>query len=169
MSRSVLVTLLAFSLAVNAATAGSLIFFWAKAQASPAEISVGRKPMKKFLKEDLGLTPDQLSRIMGIIDEKRPDIVELNRRFAQTRKEMKSVVTADPIDMEAVMEKVRDLNRIHSRIREITMGTVATLAKSLPPDAKSKFAQYIRNCEPGSGACGPGRGRGPYGDVRLEK
>ena len=70
---------------------------------------------------------------------------------------------------EAVMEKVRDLNRIHSRIREITMGTVATLAKSLPPDAKSKFAQYIRNCEPGSGACGPGRGRGPYGDVRLEK
>ena len=48
MSRSVLVTLLAFSLAINAATAGSLLFFWARAHATPAELSVGRKPMKKF-------------------------------------------------------------------------------------------------------------------------
>ncbi len=166
MSRSVLVTLLAFSVAVNAATAGSLIFFWARAQASPAEISVGRKPMKKFLKEDLGLAPDQLSKIMGLIDEKRPDIVDLNLRFGRTRNEMKSLVRADTLDVEAVMRKVRDLNAIHGRIREITIGTVAAIAKALPPNAKSKFAQYVRNSGPCSGTCAPGRGRGPYGDVR---
>lgn len=169
MSRSVLAILLAFSLAVNAATAGTLIFFWARAHAAPVEISLGQKPMKKFLKEDLGLTPERLSKIMGLIDEKRPDMVELNRRFVQTRNEMKSLITADTIDAEAVMQKVRDLNAIHARIRETTIGTVATIAKSLPPNAKGKFAQYIRNCEPGSGTCAPGRGRGPYGDVRLPK
>ena len=102
MRRSVLVTLLAFSLAVNAATAGSLIFFWARAHANVPEILLGQKPMKKFLKEDLGLTPDQLSKIMELINEKRPDIVELNRRFVQTRNEMKSSVTADKIDMAAL-------------------------------------------------------------------
>jgi Spy/CpxP family protein refolding chaperone len=167
MSRSVLVTLLAFSLAVNAATAGSLIFFWARAHATPTELSVGQKPMKKFLKEDLGLTPEQLFKIIGLIDEKRPDIVELKRRFGQTRNEMKYLVTADTINEEAVMQKVRDLNTIHARIREISIGTVATLAKSLPPNAKGKFAQYIRNSKPGSGTCAPGRGGGPYSDVRL--
>ena len=79
---------------------------------------------------------------------------------------MKSLITADTMDEEAVMRKVRDLNATHARIREITIGTVATLAKSLPPNARSKFAQYVRECEPGSGTCAPGRGRGPYGDVK---
>ena len=106
-----MVTLLAFSLAINAATAGSLIFFRARAYATPAEISVGQKPMKKFLKEDLGLTPEQLSKIMGLIDAKRPDIVELNRRFGQTRNEMKSLVTADTLDMKALMRKVSRAQR----------------------------------------------------------
>lgn len=167
MRRSVLIALLMFSLAINAATAGSLIFFWAKAHATPAELSVGRKSMKKFLNEDLGLTSEQLSEIMSIIDNKRPDIVELNRKFAETRNEMKSLITGDTIDESAVMQKVQELNAIHARIREITIGTVATLATSLPHEAKGKFAEYIRNCEPGAGTCAPGRGRGPYGDVKL--
>ena len=169
MNRQVLVTVLAFSLAVNAATAGSLVFFWAKAQASPADISVGQKPMKKFLKENLGLTPDQLSKIMGLIDKRRPDIVELKRKFDRTRNEMKSLITADTLNLEAVMDKVRDLNAIHARIREITIGTVVRIATSLPPNAKSKFAQYMRSCGPPSGTCAPGTGRGPYGDVKVTK
>ena len=169
MNRQVLVTVLAFSLAVNAATAGSLVFFWAKAQASPADISVGQKPMKKFLKEDLGLTSDQLSKIMGLIDTRRPEIIELKRKFDRTRNEMKSLITADTLNPEAVMDKVRDLNAIHARIREITIGTVARIATSLPPNAKSKFAQYIQSCGPRSGTCAPGTGRGPYGDVKVTK
>lgn len=155
MNRSVLVTLLAFSLAINAATAGSLIFFWANAQATPVEISLGQKPMKKFLKEDLGLTSGQLSRIMGLIDERRPEIVELKRKFDLTRNQMKELITADSLDEEAVREKVRDLNRLHGRIREITIGTVARIATSLPPSAKSKFAQFIRSCGNAPGGCPP--------------
>jgi len=166
MNRSVLVTLLAFSLAVNAATAGSLIFFWAKTQASPVKISLGQKPMKRFLKEDLGLTPDHLSNILGLIDEKRPEIVELKRRFDLTRNEMKALITADSLDVEAIRGRVSEINRLHGRIREITIGTVTKIAASLPPNAKKEFARYIRSCGPASGACAPGRGRGPYGDVK---
>ncbi len=166
MNRSVLVTLLAFSLAINVATAGILIFFWVNAQASPVEISLGQKPMKKFLKEDLGLTPDQLSNILGIIDEKRPEIVELKRRFDRTRYEMKALITADSLDLEAIKKKVGEINRFHGRIREMTIGTVAKIAASLPPNAKSTFARYIQRCGPSSGACAPGRGKGPYGDVK---
>lgn len=166
MRRSVLVTVLTFSLAVNAATAGILILYWAKAQASPVEISLGRKPMKMFLKENLGLTPDRLSKILALIDEKRPEIVELKRRFDLTRNEMKGLITADSLDPKAVREKVGELNRVHGRIREITIGTVAKIAASLPPDAKSKFTKYLRSCESSPGACAPGSGRGPYGDVK---
>jgi Spy/CpxP family protein refolding chaperone len=167
MNRSVLVTLLAFSFAVNVATAGSLIFFWAKAQASPVEISLGQKSMKSFLQDDLGLSPEQLSNISGLIEEKRPEIVELKRRFDLTRNEMKSLITADSLDVEAIRMKVGDINHLHGRIREITIGTVAKIAASLPPKAKKKFAQYIRSCGPGSGVCAPGKGKGPYGDVKI--
>ncbi len=166
MNRSVLVTLLAFSLAVNAATAGSLIFFWAKAQASPVEISLGQKPMKKFLKEDLGLAPDQLARIIRLIDEKRPQIIDLKRRFDLTRAEMKESIVVDRIDVEAITERLREINRLHGRIREMTIGTLIKISESLPPDARNKFARYIRNCGPASGVCTPGSGRGPYGDVK---
>ena len=169
MNRRVMVALLVFSLAMNVAVAGSLIFFWARAQASPAEISLGQKPMKRFLKEDLGLTSDQLSKIMGLIDKRRPEIIELKRKFDRTRNEMKSLMTADTLNVEAVMDKVRGLNTIQARIREITVGTVATIATSLPPNAKSKFAQYIQSCGPRSGTCAPGTGRGPYGDVKVTK
>lgn len=166
MNRSILVTLLAFSLAINAATAGSLIFFWAKAQASPVEISLGQKPMKTFLKEDLGLAPDQLAGIMRLIDEKRPEIIEMKRRFDLTRTKMKESIVADRIDVEAITERVGEINRLQGRIREITIGTVIKISESLPPDARTKFAQYLRNCGPASGGCAPGRGRGPYGDVK---
>lgn len=166
MNRRVLVTLLAFSLALNAATAGSLIFFRAKAQASPVEIALGQKPMKEFLKEDLGLTPDRLSNILGIIDEKRPEIIELTRRFDRTRNQMKALMTSDPLDMKAIKDKVGEINRVHGQIREITITTVAKIAVSLPPNAKSKFVQYIRSCGNAPGTCAPGRGKGPYGDVK---
>lgn len=166
MNRSVWVALLAFSLAVNAATAGSLIFLWAKAQASPVEISMGQKPMKRFLKEDLGLPPDQLSRIMRLIDERRSEIIELKRRFNLTRNEMKESIVADRIDVEAIAERLGEINRLHGRIREITIGTMINISESLPLDARKKFAQYIRKCGAGSGVCAPGSGRGPYGDVK---
>jgi len=166
MNRRVLVTVLAFSLAVNAATAGSVIFFWAKAQASPAGISLGEKPMKTFLKEDLGLTSDQLSNILNLIDEKKPTIVELTRRLDVARKQMKALVTADSLDMKALESKVGEVNQVHGQIRVITIGTVAKIAASLPPQAKSKFVQYIRSCGDAPGSCAPGKGKGPYGDVK---
>jgi len=166
MNRPILIAMLTFSLAVNAAAAGSLLVFWAKAQASPAEISLGRKPMKKYLKEDLGLAPEQLSNVLGIIDEKRPEIVELKSKFDLTRDEMRVLITADSLDMDAVMEKVGEVNRLHGRIRAITIGTVAKVAASLPPNARSKFAQYVRSCGDAPGACAPGKGKGPYGDVK---
>jgi uncharacterized membrane protein len=166
MNRSALITLLVFSLALNAATAGSLVFFWAKAQASPAQISLGQKPMKRFLKEDLGLPPDQLSRIMRLIDERRSEIIELKRKFNLTRTEMKEFIAADRIDVEAIRERLGEINRLHGRIREITVGTMINISESLPQDAGKKFAQYIRKCGAGSGVCAPGSGRGPYGDVK---
>ncbi|MDQ7784829.1 MAG: periplasmic heavy metal sensor [Desulfomonilaceae bacterium] len=166
MNRSVLIVLLVFSLAVNAATAGSLIFFWATAKASPGEISVGRKPMKQFLEEDLGLTPGQLSEVLGIIDEKKPEIIEMKRRFDLTRDEMRALIAADRVDRGAVMEKVQEINSLHGRIRTITVGTVARIAETLPPNAGNTFARYIHDCGPGTGACAPGKGKGPYGDVK---
>jgi uncharacterized membrane protein len=122
--------------------------------------------MKEFLKEDLGLTPDQLSNILGIIDEKRPEIVELTRRFDYTRDEMRALITADSVDTEAVMGKIGEINDLHGRIRTITIGTVAKVAASLPPDAKKEFVQYIRSCGAAPGTCAPGKGKGPYGDVK---
>jgi Spy/CpxP family protein refolding chaperone len=166
MKRPVLLTVLAFSLAMNAATAGSLIFFWANARANPIEISLGQKPMKQFLREDLGLAPDQLANIMALIDEKRPEIVELKRRFDLTRTEMKDRIAADPVDREGVRERVQEINRLHGQIRETTISTVMKISASLPPNARNKFTQYIRSCGPASGACAPGSGRGPYGDVK---
>ena len=169
MKRSVLLTILAFSLAMNAATVGSLIFFWVNAQASPLEISVGRKPMKQFLREDLGLASHQLATIMAIIDERRPEIIELKQRFDLTRTEMKANITADPVAPQAVHERVREMNRIQGGIREITINTVMKIAASLPPNAKNRFSEYIRTCGRAPGACGPGSGRGPYGDVKSDR
>lgn len=166
MNRRVLVTVLAFSLAVNAAAAGSVLFFWAKAQASPVEISLGHKPMKTFLKEDLRLTPDQLSSILNVIDEKKPAIIELTRRLDLARKQMKALVTADSLDMKALESKVGEVNQVHGQIRAITIGTVARIAASLPQNAKNQFVQYIRSCGDAPGSCAPGMGKGPYGDVK---
>jgi Spy/CpxP family protein refolding chaperone len=164
MKRTSLIYLLTFSLALNGATAATLIFSWWKSQARAEGILVAQKPVMNFLREDLSLTNEQTNQVVGRIVSTKPQFLELRNLMDSKRLEMMRLISTTPVSVAAVESTANEINRIQGELRLIAVGTVIKIVESLPREAREKFGAYLqargRICD----GCGPGTGRFPLGD-----
>jgi Spy/CpxP family protein refolding chaperone len=154
MRRKWLIYLLTFSLALNGATAIAFVFFWWQSQ-TLAAVSVGQKSMRNFLQEDLHLTREQASPILGLIDKSKQDVVVLRAQMETTRGEMMSLIAAPSLKKDAVETKMGEINHIQNEIRAAAVNTVTTIIESLPPGSRDKFGAYLRERGRACDMCGP--------------
>jgi Spy/CpxP family protein refolding chaperone len=168
-NRTVLVSILAFSLALNVATALTLCFSLWKGQAQAAEIALGQKPMRKFLQEDLTLSGDRAAHLLKMVDQKRSGLQELRRALESARSEMMDLVSAPSVDWSAVSAKVEAMNRIQGEIRYETVRTIADISGSLSPEDRKRFGAYLQARACVCGPSGPGFGKGPFGDPKADR
>lgn len=163
MRKTPLLYLLTFSLALNGATAATLVFSWWKGQARAQEMSVAQKPVMNFLQEDLSLTNEQTNRIAQQIDSTKAEFVRLRNQMDSNRSEMMRLVSTYPLDRAAVEAKLSEINHVQGELRLLAVGTMIKIVESLPSEARNKFAAYLRERGRICDGC-PGTGRGPFGD-----
>ena len=168
MKRTPLIYLLIFSLALNGAAAGTLVFSLWKNQAYAKGITFAQKPVMHFLREDLSLTAEQTSRVLEQIEHTKPQFVQLRNLMDSNRSEMMRLISTTPVNMAAVESKVSEINRIQGEIRLVAVGTVIKIVESLPPEAKSKFGAYLQERGRICDGCGPGTGRSLFPDAKPE-
>jgi len=164
MKKTSLIYLLTFSLALNAATAATLGFSWWKGQARAEGILVAQKPVMNFLREDLNLTNEQTNRIVEQIDRTKPQFLELRNLMDSKRLEMMRFISTTPVNVAAAESTANEINRVQGELRLIAIGTVIKIVESLPSEAGEKFRAYLKARGRICDGCGPGPGRGPWGD-----
>jgi Spy/CpxP family protein refolding chaperone len=154
MRRKSLIYLLTFSLALNGATAVAFVFFWWKSQ-TLAAVSLGQKPIRNFLQEDLNLKTEQSNRILGQIDQSKREVAELRGQMNSRRAEMINLISSVPANKDAVAAKMDEINHIQAKIRSAAVNTVITILESLPPESRDKFRGYLQARGRACDACGP--------------
>jgi len=168
MKRAPLIYLLIFSLAINGATAATLVFSWWKGQAYARGITLAQKPVIHFLREDLNLTPEQTRRVVEQIDRTKPQFLKLRNQMDSDRSEMMRLISTTPVNMAAVESKVNEINRIQGEIRLIAVGTVIKIVESLPSEVKNKFGAYLQERGRICDGCGPGTGKSLFPESKSE-
>lgn len=143
MRRKWLIYLLTFSLALNGATVAAFIFSWWQNQ-TLAAVSVGQKSIKSFLQEDLSLRSEQSSQILNQIDRSKQEAAALRALIGSKRSEMISLITAIPVNKDAVAAKMDEITRIQCQIRSAAIKTIIAILESLPPESRDKFGAYLQ-------------------------
>lgn len=161
MKRKSLIYLLTFSLALNGATAAAFLFFWWQSQ-TLAAVSLGQKPTRSFLQEDINLTNEQSNRILDRIDRCKGKVSALRGLMDTQRAEMINLICSAPVNKGAVEAKMQEINQIQSKIRSAAVNTVIAILESLPPESGDKFRSYLqargRACD-GRCPASPGAGK----------
>ncbi len=154
MRRKWLIYLLTFSLALNGATVAAFIFSWWQSQ-TLAAASVGQKSIKSFLQEDLSLRGEQSSRILNQIDRSKQEAAALRTLMVSKQSEMISLITAIPVNKDAVTAKMDEITRIQCQIRSAAVETIIAILESLPPESRDKFGAYLQARGRACDACCP--------------
>jgi len=143
MRKKWVIYVLTFSVALNAATATAFLLSWWHNQ-TLAAISLGQKPVKVFLQEDLNLTGEQSRQILGQIDRSKQEVAALRGLMDSKRAEMIGLIASTPANKDAVETKMEEVSRIQGQIRSAAVATVITILDTLPPEAKDKFRAYLQ-------------------------
>ena len=159
--RTLLISLLAFSLALNLATVLTLSFSWWKGHAQAADVTVMQKPLTTFLQEDLNLDKARVAEVLKMIDDKRPRVEQLGSLLESSRADMMDLFSAPKLDLGAVNDKLAAINLIQGEIRYETIHTIVRVSESLPADAKQRFGAYLQARACACAALGAGFGKGP--------
>ena len=168
MRRMSLIYLLTFSLALNGAAAATLAFSWWKDRAHTQKMFCAQKPMMAFLREDLGLTREQVNRVVEQIDNTKPPCLKLRNLLDSNRSELITLISTAPVNLTAVESKVKEINRIQGELRLVAVGTVIKIIESLPPEARSKFGAYLQEREATCDGLGSGAGKGLFRDTKPD-
>ncbi len=143
MRRKTLIYVLTFSLALNGATAVAFVFFWWQNQ-TLAALSLGQKPIRSFLQQDMNLTTEQLRGILGDIDRNKQEVTALRGLMDSKRVEMIGLICAAPVNKDAVTTKMDEVSHIQGKIRSAAVTTVITILESLPPESRDTFRAYLQ-------------------------
>ncbi|MBI5571755.1 MAG: periplasmic heavy metal sensor [Desulfomonile tiedjei] len=168
MNRTHLIYLLIFSLALNGAAAATIAFHQLTGHVQAEGASFAQKPVADFLRENLGLTNEQTSRVLERIDRTKAQSIRLRDLMSLRRTEMVSLISTVPVDRTAVEAKISEINHIQGQLRVMAAGTIIGVTESLPPDARQKFGAYLRERGRLCDGCVPGPGKGLFQDPKPE-
>ncbi len=87
MKKTALYLVLIFSLAINIAVAGTLAFhFWrSKVRRGGAGLMCGQKPLGMFMRENLQLEGEEISRFQTLFSRNREDLLHLRDQVSHER------------------------------------------------------------------------------------
>jgi hypothetical protein len=167
MKKAIFVGILIFSLALNAAVAATVGWYYWKQSRWEREAEKGFTETSALTQDDF-----QAIRQMWPRDE-RMRMMEMRRRIMAKNAEVVDAIVGHPGDMGTADQKIRELMAIRGEMEREAFSRMSTILATLPPDKREAFAQFVRTrcCMGrgmGSGGMGPGYGHGPMGPCPVQ-
>jgi Spy/CpxP family protein refolding chaperone len=131
---------------------------WERDARSPAE-----RPLITIMlhhRGELGLTPDQVSRLETLRDEFAREAIRREADIRIAELDLGALLAADPVDLPRVEAKVRELAQLQAELRIARLRTIEQGKAVLTPEQRSRLQAMLAGGMPH----GPGRmPRGPGG------
>jgi len=109
---------------------------------------------------ELGLTPDQVSRLETLRDEFAREAIRREADIRIAELDLGALLAADPVDLPRVEAKVRELAQLQAELRIARLRTIEQGKAVLTPEQRSRLQAMLAGGMPH----GPGRmPRGPGG------
>lgn len=166
MKKAIFAGILIFSLALNAAVAATVgWYYWKQGQWESAA--------EKSFTQATALTSDDLQTIRQVWpQDDRMKMMELRRSILAKNAEVIDAIVQHPGDMQAADPKIRELMALRGEMERQAFSRMSTILATLPPEKREAFTQFVRTrcCMGrglgrggmgGMGGMGMGRGRGP--------
>ncbi|MEW5801151.1 MAG: periplasmic heavy metal sensor [bacterium] len=165
MKKSALYLLLIFSLATNLAVAGSVAYhYWCKAERrSNAGLTCGQKPFGRFMRENLQLEADEISRFQTLFSQNREDLFLLRDQVQKQRKVLFDLLAQPEVDLVQVDQQIEKVAALQARMQKIVVNQIINMKSSLSEEKQQKLLDVFRQRSGygpfGRGPLSPGRGK----------
>ena len=170
--RSWLFYLLVFSLALNLATIGVLVY-WRRQDVK----SAGRRPAGppltvKELCRSLPLQKEQCQQIRSMMPERQKQLQDLRDRLAREQRELWELMKQDSPSWPAIQSKIKDISLLQTKVEEEAVQLCLEFQKHLQPEQRAVYLRLLeRQLLPGRKGGGysftPGaKGKGRWGSTR---
>jgi Spy/CpxP family protein refolding chaperone len=90
---------------------------------------------------EIGLTPDQLSRIRQELLGTRAHEVDLSAKLEHARLEAVRLLAADKVDERAVGAQIDEATRAHAEMHKLRLGTMLRVHALLTPEQRQKIEE----------------------------
>lgn len=150
--KKVLITgIFVFSLALNAATLGTLGWhFWTEKKAEATGSAVNAELPRQDVKDIFRLWPPSA----------RTKLRELRGQIRAKRAEIIDILAANPGNPQAAEETVRELTALREQMEKQALAAISEVMAKLPPEKRDAFVHFLKTRSrmgPGMGGMGHGR------------
>ena len=159
MKKTVLYLVLIFSLAMNMAVAGTLVFhYWRSTRMGGAGLMCGQKPLGRFMRENLQLEGEEVSRFQTLFSRNRDDLLHLRDQITQERQTLFSLLGNPQVDKVRIDRQIEKISALQAQMQKIVVSQIIDMKSCLPEEKQKRFLEAFRQ-RPGCGSFG----QGPFG------
>lgn len=163
MKKYALYLALIFSVAINMAVAGTLVYHYWRMSRAGAGLVCDQKPLGRFMRENLQLEDKETFRFRSLFEQDREDLVKLRGQIHQQRQILFDLLDKPQIDQAQVDQKIEKIAALQAAMQKVVTHRIINLKSSLPEEKQRRLLKVIRQrsgCGPlGQGPPGPGFGK----------
>jgi periplasmic protein CpxP/Spy len=113
-------------------------------------------PMVLRRTKDIGLTPDQVSKLRDEMLAMRKKSIDLHAKLQHTRVEMVRLLAADKVDERAVAAQLDEGAKAEAEMHKLHVASMVRVRALLTPEQRQKLDEPKPARKPGSGGGGGG-------------
>ncbi len=157
MKKTALYLVLIFSLAINIAVAGTLAFhYWrSKVPRGGAGLMCGQKPLGMFMRENLQLEGEEISRFQTLFSRNREDLLHLRDQVSHERQILFGLLDNPRVDQSQVDQQIEKISALQAKMQKIVVSQIINMKSYLPKEKQRKLLEAFRQ-RPGCGSFGQG-------------
>lgn len=143
--------LLVFSLLINAAVFGTLLWcLWLE----PRPHAIANDPRQTFNQSDFRYIRNMWK------GNDRAALMETRRKIQEKKLEVLDLIAGNPGDLKAVDKNIDELLVLRARMERTALAGISKTMAELPDDKRQEFLSFLKNRACGGPGMGMGHGRG---------
>jgi len=140
-----IIALLIFSLAVNVAVVGTLVYYWTQTKgAQTARFSPPPLPERPRFKRGPNLSPEQRQKIRQLRQEYFATVREIRRTIGTYHEELMDMLASDSFSRDSLQVVVEKIARKQMELEQLTVAHLLDLRKNMDREQWQQFVKRLR-------------------------
>lgn len=144
MKKYILPCVLIFSLAVNIAATGTLIYNYWRENSCPAGLPGYKKPLGRFMREDLHLGKAEIARIQSLFSQDQEKLLSIKDHIRQARQFLFDLLAEDTFDSDKIDRQIEKIAALQAQMEKIVINRIVKIKADFPETNQKKLLEFIR-------------------------